>query len=248
MMPRCPELEALSELTAIACTKIKEEHTNVEMSEGWSKAFIRCFSLWKDVYDNQISQHMSAKNEEDHVSTGSMGISRIDIPFRDFDDFIGLLASPKKSYNPSLKPSYDFYNKIETFIIPIDFECIFDAFTQGGKYKSGCFEYEFFVPRNPHPDVISMISCSYNNDNIGACDFEVRVGPKKSPIEKHDPILLAAAQFQEIIIKVFVPAGTTSITIKYIGSYFKQEHRTALATGAWKTKSTRYANGRVLEV
>ena len=84
-------------------------------------------------------------------------------------------------------------------------------------------------------------------------DFEVQIGgytftDANGKNIEDDAILLIAAQYHEINVKIFVdpssPIGQV-MTLSYVGSFFDDRHRKFIAQSTWETKTAHYRNGLV---
>jgi hypothetical protein len=101
--------------------------------------------------------------------------------------------------------------------------------------RTGRKFYEYPIPRDC--DVIREITCSN--------DFEIIIGRWSHGKAEGDSILLIAAQYHEVKVKIYVDAANPDIVLSYIGTWFDQEHRKVLATSDWETKKAYYTSGTV---
>ena len=104
--------------------------------------------------------------------------------------------------------------------------------------ESGRKFFEFSIPRDC--DVVRDIRCSN--------DFEVSIGSWPYGKAEGDAILLIAAQFHEVKVKIFVEQGDVDVTLSYVGSLFENDHRRALACASWETKTAFYCGGMVSKI
>jgi hypothetical protein len=101
---------------------------------------------------------------------------------------------------------------------------------------SGSPFIEYIIPREC--DVITQLKCTNN--------FEVIIGGISYGKADNDAILLIAAQYHEVKVRIFVENTDLSVQLQYYGSIFATKPRIQLANSRWVTKNAEYHTGLVM--
>jgi hypothetical protein len=104
--------------------------------------------------------------------------------------------------------------------------------------ESGRKFFEFCIPRD----------CDVVRDIRSSNDFEVSIGSRPYGKAEGDAILLIAAQYHDVKVKIFVEQEDVDVTLSYVGSMFEKDHRRALACASWETKTAFYCGGMVSKI